>query len=180
MCGYRHGALEVVETVGTRDHLNRELQRLDSRLFIERQKLYGEKWPVWCVCINLGPDPDRGGGIYAIYEHRDPNGVPIGYPTQRMVEKVQEMMRRGPINPAEIERRNRELRETRQRASYERLREMAHDHARFSRRQLQPLTAGMVNLRRARADLRASGHFEKAEATQVQVVTRRPSVVRKG
>lgn len=176
MCGQRIGALEVIETVRTRDHIQRELQQLDSRLFIERQVTSCDRMPVWCVCMTLQVDGQQA--VYALHEHRDGNGTPIGYPTSAMVEEIKRMMKRGAIRPADLDARNHERRETRRRAVYDRIREMAKDHGRFAGRQTQALYGGSPGVLASRREKRSSGHWERAEGARL--VTSRPSVVRKG
>lgn len=136
---YRVGGLYVLEAPHTKDHLNRELRELDERLFAERQVTIGGE-VVWCVCLfpyRLATGEDV---VVTVHEHRDGNGVPIGYPTTRMVDEVKRMMQRGPLDMKEIDRRNHELRERRRTDAYYELGEMARDRHRSA----NPLRAELL------------------------------------
>lgn len=158
---HRHGALSVLETPHTKDHINRELKQLDSRLFIELQRTIADPEPIWVVNIDLAND-----GIYAIHEHRDGNGVGIGYPTHRMVEEIQRMMQRGPIDVKELDRRNKAKRERRRREIYAGLRENANDRQKSAHPIHSALLPRGQSLRIARSKQR------REELTRMQLAYR--------
>lgn len=155
---HRHGALRVLENAHTADYINARLREIDERLFVERQLTVADRYPVWCVCLTLHGEPPA-----TIYEHREENGTPIGYPTEAIVEKILAMKQRGPIDARELDRRNQERRAARRRQAYSAIPEMARDHARMSMKQLPALRGGSFKVLQARREKRAAGFFERAE-----------------
>lgn len=158
---HRHGSLRVLENAHTQTYINDRLREIDPRLFLERQLTVADRLPVWCVCLQLVGEPAA-----TIYEHREENGTPIGYPTEAIVEKIREMKARGPVDARELDRRNRAKRDERRRTAYSKIPEMTRDHARLSTKELQPVR-GNMKLLQARRAKRADGFWERAEAANL-------------
>lgn len=143
---YRFGALHVVEDTGAdKDALQRELQLLDRRLFLERQiTLAGED--VWCVVLTLeGDEPPA-----TILEWRGASDEPIPL-SSGIVEKVRRMMSRDARSLAkDVARRNEEMIERKRQESMERYRDIAIDWERgLTRSTLLPRSQSLM-LARAR------------------------------
>lgn len=159
---YREGALTVIEAAHTKDHVQRELQALDPRLFAEKQLTF-ENYPVWCVCFDLG---ERAGAqrIFTIHEHRDANGTPIGYPTMKMVDEIKRMMQRGAIDVKDLDKRNMEKREARRKEIYGDLRERARERQASA----HPIYSALLPRGRSLQRSRQRGREQVRQATVMQ------------
>ena len=109
---YRYGALWVVEQPAARDPIVKALKQIDERLFVERQAVLDGDW-VWVVNIDLGRDDPSG--IVTILEWREPNGKPIPYLSEGMVQRVAAMERDGATLTKKVIDANRALTERRRR-----------------------------------------------------------------
>lgn len=110
---YRNGALYVAEQPGDRNELQRELKRLDDRLFLELQVTLTHE-QVWCVVLDATPPQ-------TILEWRDSRGVPIPL-SSGIVERVRRMVAQGDASGLAreaAERNHRMIEEARVRAREE-------------------------------------------------------------
>jgi hypothetical protein len=68
MQSYRYGALTIVEQAGDKNAVQRDLQQIDPRLFLEKQ-LTLDNQEVWCVMCQLDGDQPP----LCVFEWRDPD-----------------------------------------------------------------------------------------------------------
>jgi hypothetical protein len=99
---YRHGALYVVEGAKDKNEIQRELKKIDPRLFLEKQITF-EQEAVWCVVVDVG----SGEPPMTILEFRDEIGKPIPDLSYRIVESMQKMERDGERLAAKVIKQNR-------------------------------------------------------------------------
>lgn len=128
---YRYGGLAVIEDSKDRDFVNVLLRGVSPDLFCELQLTpIGER--VWCVVQQVGGDQVP----VTVYEHRDPAGNPLPFPTESMVETFR---RRAEENLTMQDRiriadeRNAQLREQRAADAHEAYVDIARDFDRLSR-----------------------------------------------
>lgn len=93
---YRHGALAVVCSVETPTWVNDALQRIDHNLFCEKQLGFDGR-EVWCVVEDTGEQrgPDR---YVTVYEFRGPNGEPVPYLHEAIVDEMKRREKDGTGN----------------------------------------------------------------------------------
>jgi hypothetical protein len=87
---YRYGALYVLHQDSDRRDLDRELKRIDDRLFFEKQVTFDNE-EVWCVCIGIGGDQPP----WTLLEWRDQRGQPIPYLEGEIITRIARMDRDG-------------------------------------------------------------------------------------
>lgn len=122
----RFGAHAVIESVASKNEINRALKVRDPRLFLEQQ-LNLDNEHVWCVVLET-TDPQLG--CVTIYEWRDPQtDEPINHPTMGILQEIDRRMARGPINVKEIDRRNKEKQKKRANEMREHVVDIAVDFA---------------------------------------------------
>ena len=149
---YRHGALAVIEQAQPKDAVQRELKRLDDRLFLERQVTIDEDI-VWCVVVDIG----LGHPPVTILEWRDESGRPIPYLSSRLVSRVAAMDRDGAKLTARVIEHNARLVRERKEQSRREFEEIAADMIpRMSGTRSAALPRGQ-HLRRSRDARRARG-----------------------
>ena len=85
---YRHGALQIIETVRPKDEILRALKQIDDRLFLERQ-ITIDGQAVWCVVVDVG----SGEPPMTIIEWRDSDGHPIHQLSSGIIDRVARMER---------------------------------------------------------------------------------------
>lgn len=155
--GRRHGALAVLETRRSRDDVNRQLRELHAGLFVEqqlREETLGKPFAVWCVCLDTGI-----GGIATVYEWREqqPDGPPIPYLSDAVVEEMKRRYQRGPVELAVALEHNKRRQEKLRGEYRDEVTAMVDEHHKAA----QPThSAGFhrgVGLRQARDRQRAKG-----------------------
>lgn len=119
---YRMGALCVVENVSDTDWINRRLKQIDGRLFVEKQLTFAEE-EVWCVVEDTGEQygADR---FVCVYEFRGPDGRPVPYLTERIVEVMLRRAQEGTGNVLEA----RKIAQQRNAERQQRIREETDGH----------------------------------------------------
>lgn len=126
---YRMGALTVVQEVSDRDFIQRRLRGLDDRLFVEQQLTFDNE-RVWCVMLTVGlSEPPR-----CVFEWRNADGRPIRALTEGIVQEVERMMKRGPLDMQAIDEANRRLVARHEQRAREAHEEIARDFERLARR----------------------------------------------
>lgn len=130
LADYRYGGMTIIEDAKERDYINVLLRGIDPDLFLERQVTpTGER--VWCVVQQLGGDEVP----VTVYEARGPDGTPLPYPTESIVETFR---RRAAENLtmqdriAIADRRNDELRQMHADTAAEHYRDIARDFKRLA------------------------------------------------
>lgn len=148
---YRHGALSVVETVRDRDFVQRELRKIDDRLFVEKQLTYtGEA--VWCVVVSVGGDVPP----LTLLEHRDPSGRPLEL-SGSLIDRAARMERDGARLSAKVIRQNAARLEDGRKRMVEQLTNLGEDGDRFMNAGHSALLHRGQHLRRSRDKRRAQG-----------------------
>jgi hypothetical protein len=145
----RHGALYVVEQAHPKDRVQRELRKLDDRLFLERQVTL-ENEEVWCVCVDIGLDSPP----LTILEWRDERGRPIPDLTDRIVSRVGAMERDHQRLVARVVEANARMVEAARRQADSDYEETVKETAKF----MHPMHAGLLPRR---------GIGEKAKARRL-------------
>lgn len=148
---YRHGALSVVETVRDRDFVQRELRKIDDRLFVEKQLTYtGEA--VWCVVVSVGGDVPP----ITVLEHRAPDGRPLEL-SASLIDRAARMERDGARLSAKVIRQNADRLEAGRHKMLEELTVLGEDGDRLMNPGHSALLHRGPHLRRSRDKRRAWG-----------------------
>lgn len=148
---YRHGALSVVETVRDRDFVQRELRKIDDRLFVEKQLTYSGE-AVWCVVVSVGGDVPP----ITLLEHRDPTGRPLEL-SGSLIDRAARMERDGSRLSAKVIRQNADRIESARQKMASELQELGADGDRLTRSTHSALLHRGPHLRRSRDKRRAQG-----------------------
>lgn len=128
---YRYGALHVVQDVKDRSQITRQLKEIDPNLFLELQLTPGGEH-VWCVVEVCGGDQPP----VTVYEARGPDGSPLPYPTETIVENFRRRSQENLTWRDRLEiadRRNNELKARRKETMMEQAEEIRRDFTRLAK-----------------------------------------------
>lgn len=148
----RYGALSVVEEAHPKDKVQAELQKLDDRLFLEKQITMANE-EVWCVVVNVGLDQPP----VTLMEWRDESGEPIPYLTDRIVSRVAAMERDGHKLYAKVIQANADKVEIDRKIALYQYEELGRDMGPRIEGKIRPVLPRSQALRMSRDKMRARG-----------------------
>jgi len=146
---YRYGALHVVESAADSDAVQRDLKKIDPRLFLERQITLDQE-QVWCVMCALDGDQPP----LCVFEWRDPEGRAIPVLSSGIVDRMNQVERDPHVLNAKVKARNEEFQQMKRDAYNEQIYGLAEEY-RKAGRMVQHRTPAFVRAKRIQ---RRMGH----------------------